>query len=161
LIEETLRLIGGRIPAGVTVDVDVAADLTAYGDRQRLQQVLINVIGNAVEAVAGAGQIDVSARSTAAPCPSGALVFGQCSGDREALEIAIRDSGPGIAADVLPRIFDPFFTTKEVGHGLGLGLFIVFEIIEEHGGCIAVTSATGQGTTFLIRLPMQPGETHV
>jgi signal transduction histidine kinase len=161
LIEETLRLIGGRIPAGVTVDLDVAADLTAYGDRQRLQQVLINVIGNAVEAVADAGQIEVSARRTAQPCPSGALVFGQCSGDREALEIAIRDNGPGIPADVLPRIFDPFFTTKEVGHGLGLGLFIVFEIIEEHGGCIAVTSATGQGTTFQIRLPMQPGETHV
>jgi signal transduction histidine kinase len=68
-------------------------------------------------------------------------------------EIAIEDDGHGIAADVLPKIFDPFFTTKEVGRGLGLGLFIVFEIVEEHGGCIAVESTPG-GTAFFLRLPL-------
>jgi signal transduction histidine kinase len=58
---------------------------------------------------------------------------------------------------VLPRIFDPFFTTKELGKGSGLGLFIVFEVVEEHGGCIAVEAPPGQGTTFFIRLPTGEG----
>ncbi|HLP25147.1 MAG TPA: ATP-binding protein, partial [Acidobacteriota bacterium] len=67
--------------------------------------------------------------------------------------IEVRDDGQGIAPEVLPRVFDPFFTTKDVGQGMGLGLFIVFEIIEEHAGCIAVRSEPGKGTTFLVRLP--------
>jgi signal transduction histidine kinase len=58
----------------------------------------------------------------------------------------------------LPRIFDPFFTTKEVGRGMGLGLFITHEIIEEHDGCIAVTTGSG-GTTFHLRLPAAAGKT--
>ena len=57
---------------------------------------------------------------------------------------------------MLPRIFDPFFTSKEVGKGSGLGLFIVYEIIEKHGGSIAVRSLPGKGTTFIIRLPSNP-----
>jgi len=69
------------------------------------------------------------------------------------VEILVADNGPGIAPDILPRIFDPFFTTKDVGHGMGLGLFVVYEIVDEHGGCIAVQSMPGQGATFCIRLP--------
>ena len=67
--------------------------------------------------------------------------------------MSIADDGPGIAAEVLPRIYDPFFTTKDVGKGMGLGLFITHEIIEEHDGCLAVTTGAGVGTTFHIRLP--------
>ena len=70
-----------------------------------------------------------------------------------AIDISVRDSGPGIAADLLPRIFDPFFTTKDVGKGMGLGLFIVYQIIDEHGGCIFARSEVGQGAEFHIRLP--------
>ena len=72
----------------------------------------------------------------------------------DTVDIKIRDTGAGIAPEVLPRVFDPFFTTKDVGKGSGLGLFIVHEIIEEHDGCIAVDSSPGKGTTFLIRLPV-------
>jgi two-component system, NtrC family, sensor kinase len=73
------------------------------------------------------------------------------------VEISIRDDGPGIAPEILPRIFDPFFTTKDVGKGMGLGLFIVHQIVEEHDGAIAVTSEPGQGTAFRIRLPATGG----
>jgi len=151
LVEDSLRLLRGRIPAEVAVGVDIPAGLTVAGDRQRLQQVLINLVGNAVEAVAGAGNIAIVATGTAPPPPAGALAFGHCPA--AGVEIVVRDDGHGIAPETLPRIFDPFFTTKDIGHGLGLGLFIVFEIIEEHGGCIAVESLPGHGSTFRLRLP--------
>lgn len=155
LVEESLRLVRGRIPAQVSVDVAVAQDLVLAGDKQRLQQAIFNLVGNALDALAGAGELHVAARRARGPYPTAALVFGQVEGERPQVEIEVRDNGHGIAADILPRIFDPFFTTKDVGHGLGLGLFIVFEIVEEHGGSIAVESVPGQGTTFLIRLPAQ------
>jgi len=69
------------------------------------------------------------------------------------VDIEVRDDGHGIPPEVLPRIFDPFFTTRDVGKGSGLGLFIAFEIIEEHGGCVAVESEPGKGTAFHVRLP--------
>jgi len=156
LVDETLRLIRGQIPARVSVIPRIADDLVVAGDRQRLQQLLINLVRNAIDALAGAGEIAIAARVTreaGTARPPARLLFGQCAGEGEAVEIEIRDNGAGIAAEVLPRIFDPFFTTKEVGGGMGLGLFIVFEIVEEHGGCIAVESMPGQGTTFTIRLP--------
>lgn len=162
LIEETLRLMRGQIPAQISVSCRIPGDLEIQGDKQRLQQAFLNLIRNAVEAAADLGKVQVAARMVSDErdhLPSGRLVFGQCSAKGEMAEVEIRDDGHGIAADILPRIFDPFFTTKEVGRGLGLGLFIVFEIIEEHGGCIAVESEPGKGTAFFVRLPA--GERHV
>ncbi len=158
LVEDTLRLIRGRIPAEVHVAVAVPADLTVSGDRQRLQQMLLNLVGNALAALGSVGDIDIAAGPAGAQ-PAGALVFGQCLEAVASVELVVRDNGPGIPADILPRIFDPFFTTKEVGKGLGLGLFVVFEIVEEHGGCIAVDSEPGRGATFRVRLPV--GENNV
>lgn len=151
LVEESLRLIRGQLPAQVDVKVAIPAELAVSGDKQRLQQALFNLLGNAVDALEGAGEIAIAARPAAGPLPAEALVFGQCPA--AAIEIEVRDDGRGIPPELLPRIFDPFFTTKEVGRGLGLGLFIVFEIVEEHDGCIAVASEPGRGTRFLVRLP--------
>ena len=151
LVEDSLRLMKGRIPAHVTPHLDIPPALTVSGDLQRLQQALFNLIGNALDALEGAGTLRIAARHVASPCAPDTLVFGQCP--TPAIEIEIADDGLGITTEVLPRIFDPFFTTKEVGQGLGLGLFIVFEIIEEHGGCIAVRSTPGEGTAFFLRLP--------
>jgi two-component system NtrC family sensor kinase len=159
LVEETLRLMRGRIAGHAIVNVSIPADLEVPGDRQRLQQVLINLLSNALQALGEQGEqgeIAIAAHPVDAHCECGKLVFGQCPGQVKSVEITVRDNGHGIPADVLPRIFDPFFTTKEVGQGVGLGLFIVFEIIEEHGGCIAVDSEVGRGTTFRIRLPIDP-----
>ena len=155
LVEETLRLMRGRIAGQTTVKVAIPAGLEVPGDRQRLQQVLINLLGNAVAALGEHGEIAIAAQGVPSQGECGKLVFGQCPGQGESIEITVRDNGQGIPAEVLPRIFDPFFTTKEVGQGVGLGLFIVFEIIEEHGGCIAVDSEPGKGTTFRIRLPLE------
>ena len=155
LVEETLRLMRGRIAGQAIVDVDIPDMLEIPGDRQRLQQVLINLVGNALQALGQHGKIVIEAHPVASQCECGKLVFGQCPGQVRSVEITVHDNGHGIPADVLPRIFDPFFTTKEVGQGVGLGLFIVFEIIEEHGGCIAVDSEPGKGTTFRIRLPLE------
>ena len=158
LVADSLRLIKGQIPVHVSIDTDIPAELAISCDRQRLQQVLFNLLSNAVAALEGGGDIVIAARTIRAsgnPSSGDALVFGQCPTDGTAVEIEMRDNGHGIPAEVLPRIFDPFFTTKDVGQGLGLGLFIVFEIVEEQGGCIAVQSTPGEGTTFLIRLPAQ------
>lgn len=155
LVEESLRLIRARIPAKVEVEVAIPTDLVLDGDKPRLQQALLNLVANALDALEGAGRLTLAARRVATPCPPDALVFGHCAGDAAAVEIEVRDDGHGIPAAILPRIFDPFFTTKDVGRGLGLGLFIVFEIVAEHGGCIAVQSTPGTGTAFFLRFPLK------
>jgi len=145
LIDQTVRFIKGEIGAGSRVDIDVADGTRVAADRQRLQQALLNLIRNGLEV---AHTVSVSARG---PLPAyGDPDFAEGA---PVIEIAVHDDGPGIAADILPRIFDPFFTTKDVGKGMGLGLFIVHQIVEEHDGSIAVTSEPGAGTSFRIRLP--------
>lgn len=108
-------------------------------DPAQLQQVVLNVLDNAIDAVGKDGQVVVRTRKL----PSG------CA-------LSIRDSGPGIAPDQLARIFDPFYTTKKPGEGTGLGLAICFSILEKLGGHIGVESAPGQGSTFTITLPPEP-----
>jgi signal transduction histidine kinase len=155
LVEDSLRLIRGQIPAQIEIHTEIAPELQISGDQPRLQQALFNLVGNAIDALEGAGELRLTARAARGPLPADALVFGQYRAAADAVEIEISDNGYGIPAANLPRIFDPFFTTKDVGRGLGLGLFIVFEIIEEHDGCIAVRSTPGKGSTFLIRIPVQ------
>ena len=165
LIEETLRFLKGQVPTQVAVSSEIPPDLVVLGDKQRLQQVILNLVKNALEALEGAGEVRITAarlRVAGDSAPSGSgvhfHVLGRCKSQGEVVDIEIRDNGTGIPPDILPRIFDPFFTTKDVGKGSGLGLFVVFEIVEEHGGCIAVESEPGKGTTFLLRLPLQQGE---
>jgi C4-dicarboxylate-specific signal transduction histidine kinase len=110
------------------------------GDSLLLQQALLNVLINAEHAVINGGtrRIDL-ATST--------------DDGRERVFLTVRDTGPGIPADVLPRIFDPFFTTKEVGQGTGLGLAITYGIVQEHGGTISAANAPDGGAVFRLELP--------
>lgn len=157
LVQQTVRFIKGEIPAGVAVAMDIPDDIVVFADRQRLQQAFLNLVKNAVEAAGESGEVSIVARRyTPTGDEEDEAHSPDCRVDGPSVDITIHDSGTGIAPEVLPRIFDPFFTTKDVGRGMGLGLFIVYQIIEEHEGCISASSAAGAGATFLIRLPLQP-----
>lgn len=165
LVEQTVGFVRGEIAARSVVRLSIADDLVVPADAPRLQQVLVNLIRNAMERLGPDGRVDVAAEYVAAGTPLPGTVLGLgCGSDDEMVEIRVADDGPGIPPDILPRVFDPFFTTRDVGHGMGLGLFVVYEIVAEHGGCIAVDSAPGAGACFRIRLPRnarpaQKGET--
>jgi two-component system NtrC family sensor kinase len=148
LIEKTITLIRGQAPSNVEINLDIPADLKITVDKQRMQQVFINLIKNAIDVIGENGRIWISCRE----------IPRKTKGRRE-VEILIEDNGPGIPEEIRDKIFDPFFTTKDVGHGSGLGLFIVHDIIEMHGGSIRVETRTGQGTTFIIWLPDRPVDT--
>ena len=113
-------------------------------DRDKIQQALINLALNAIEATDPGGKVTFSAKFVP---------------ETETFEITVSDSGPGIPDRDMDKIFDPFFTTKE--NGTGLGLAITLGIIEQHGGTIDVKSRLGQGTTFTIRLPLDQGDKDV
>src|SRR5207344_3151246 len=108
----------------------------AMVDPHQLQQVFLNLINNARQAIE-AHQPKGWIKITTTNC--GAKV-----------RVTFQDSGPGIAPENLSKLFDPFFTTKEVGKGTGLGLSLCYGIIKEHGGVITVRSEPGQGATFII-----------
>ncbi|MCL6555459.1 MAG: HAMP domain-containing protein [Burkholderiales bacterium] len=155
LIQQTVGFVRGEVSAKSVVGLDVPEDLYVPADAQRLQQVFVNLIRNALDGLSTDGEIRISARRLRVDGPPQGTSLGiGCETEGEVVEISVADNGPGIAPDILPHIFDPFFTTKEVGHGMGLGLFVVYQIVDEHGGCIAVQSTPGEGATFRIRLPV-------
>ncbi len=108
-------------------------------DPSQMQQVFINLIINAAEAMGGSGRLTLTTRFDTA---------------EQVIDVEFADTGQGIDEANMERIFDPFFTTKEVGHGTGLGLAISFGIIREHAGTISVESEVGEGTTFVVQLPV-------
>jgi two-component system, NtrC family, sensor kinase len=143
LIEKVLALTAADLRIeSVKVDRDMAADLPpVWADGNQLQQVLVNLVTNAKQAMAEQPEAERRLRVT-----TRALGV-----DR--VRITLEDTGPGIPADVLPKIFDPFVTTKGSA-GTGLGLSISYGIIREHGGLITADSRPGQGATFTIDLPV-------
>jgi two-component system NtrC family sensor kinase len=108
-------------------------------DPSQMQQVFMNMIINAAEAMDGSGRLTLATRFDPV---------------EKFIEAEFTDTGHGISKVNMERIFDPFFTTKEATHGTGLGLAISYGIVKEHKGTISVESEIGQGTTFLVRLPV-------
>lgn len=160
LLNSTLLLLRGPLrKTGAQVDIQISEPVILKADAQRLQQVFINLINNA--ALSGnAVTITISATvcgETKQPLPDDAMVVGEpgCHqrGRGRSTQIMVEDNGAGITGDILQRVFDPFYTSREPGQGMGLGLYIVQEIIQEHDGCIAIASHEGQGTRVFLHLP--------
>ena len=129
----------------IRLGYDLAENLPlVHVDKGQIQQAMINLAINAIEATEGGGKVTFTTR---------------LASSGEAIEIIVSDTGKGIAEEDTPRIFEPFFTTKETGTGLGLA--ITHGLIEQHGGTIDVKSRMGEGTTFTIRLPIKKGEEDV
>lgn len=148
LSEETTELL--RVLAK-KVDVEIVVsgrDTKARVNRWEIQQVLSNLLTNAIQSMPAGGRIEISVDHEQIILPE--------NGDRESRPyacITVRDHGPGIEPQILPKIFDPFFTTRNVGEGTGLGLSIAYGIVRDHGGSLRVQSALGEGTTFQVFLP--------
>ena len=136
LVDEVLDLEEeGARRRGVTIERDLQKDgCVAIGDREKLKQVTINLVVNALEAMKKGGTLTVRVR------PSGERVI-----------LLVEDTGPGIASELLPNVFDPFFTTKEAGTGLGLS--IVRKIVDQHGGDVEIDTERGSGARVAVSIP--------
>lgn len=142
VIQGALSLFGDRLrEEAVTVAVELpeaGAPLRVRAEEVRLEQVLVNLLSNALDAVAAAPVRSILIRAEA--------------GEADSVRIEVRDSGPGIAAGLAGQIFDPFFTTKPMGTGLGLGLSISYNIVRDFGGVLSVAESGPGGTTFVLTL---------
>jgi signal transduction histidine kinase/ActR/RegA family two-component response regulator len=148
LVTDAIQLARAGAPAGITVEI--AEDLwSAEVDGGQIGQVLHNLLLNAKQAMPDGGIIEVRAANAV-------LADGTPPGPGSYVRISVKDYGPGIASELLPRIFDPYFTTKRGGSGLGLAT--VYAIVSKHGGHISAESTLGHGTEFVVLLPAS-GET--
>jgi PAS domain S-box-containing protein len=143
-IETTLNLVAPLLKNRITVERSFGPRLPKIVcNAGHVNQVFMNILTNAAQAIEGEGTIWVSID----------LVR-----DGSAIRVVIRDSGPGISPDVVDRILDPFFTTKDVGEGTGLGLSISESIVRAHGGTLEFGSRPGEGATFTVVLPLRPSD---
>jgi len=147
VVRETLALRSyeQRVSNISTIEALAAGLPQAFADPHQIQQVLLNLVINAEQAmIAAHGRGTLIVRTWHDP-------------ERDAVILEVTDDGPGVPEEVQPKIFDPFFTTKEVGKGTGLGLTVAYAIVQEHGGRITIKSAVGRGASFAVELPVGAG----
>jgi two-component system NtrC family sensor kinase len=142
VVTETLLLVGKSMSTdNVRIATELDPDLPRIvGDANALQQVLLNLLTNAREAMTGSGEIRVTTERDVA---------------RGQLRLVVSDTGPGIPPEHLPHLFEPFYTTKPSGTGLGLA--VSYGIVQNHSGTINVQSTPGQGATFILTFPVPNG----
>jgi signal transduction histidine kinase len=143
LVEATIELAKNQLKLSkIDLTLKAADNLPPiYGDSELLKQVLLNLVLNAIDAMAGGGSL--------------AIEIGE-ERDIGMVVVRVTDTGPGIPPHILSSIFNPFFTTKPTGKGTGLGLAVSRGIVEKHGGYIEVDSKPGEGATFTVHLPIVP-----
>jgi PAS domain S-box-containing protein len=158
LVAEAAKLLRPSLPATIEVSLELSEQAPPVKvDPVQTEQVLLNLCINARDAMAGQGAIGLIVKES----PTTNQL---CTGCRQRftgrfVELAVRDSGPGIEPAVVDRMFEPFFSTKEVGKGSGMGLSMVHGIVHEHGGHVIVDTAPGRGATFRVLLPAAAGRT--
>jgi two-component system NtrC family sensor kinase len=147
LIQRTLHIQHHQLDSdGIEVAMDLAAELPmVQADPHQLQQVLINLVNNARQAIAASGRAGRLVVTTDSTSDAGDGVTG--------IQVRIADNGPGIPPYAMPRIFEPFFTTKKKGQGTGLGLAICDQIVQQHGGRMWAENNDEGGATFVLELP--------
>ena len=151
IIDDTLGLLRTQLRSrGITIELELAEPLPAVrGDPRRLEQVLVNLLSNARDAL----------DTLPSDAPRTIRIRAATAPERQAVVLEVSNNGPGMPPHVRARLFEPFFTTKGAGKGTGLGLSIVRTIVDECGGRIRVDSEPGAGTSFQIELPTaQPAE---
>ncbi len=137
-LDDTLALLQHQLKKRIEIVRDYRLNQSVHCYPSQLNQVFMNILYNAIQAIEGTGVITVST-----------------SREDDWAVVEISDNGPGIPPEVQKHIFDPFFTTKKVGEGTGLGLSISYGIIKKHGGNISVESEMGRGSKFILRIPLQ------
>ncbi len=140
-LDDALRLCASEFQCGVEIRRDLGPLPPVLCNPQRIEQVFVNLLLNAAQAIDGKGTVSVSTRQA-----------------QDQVVARIRDSGRGIPPEHLAKLFEPFFTTKPVGKGTGLGLYVAYEIARAHGGRIEVASHPGEGTEFALWLPIRGAE---
>lgn len=156
VVAETLAMLSKQFLSGIVLTLELAPESPAVrGDKSRLEQILLNLIVNASEAMHGTGKLILIVR----PRNDGRARVLSPRPAPQYVELTVRDSGPGIAAGILPHVFEPFFTTKQSGadRGTGLGLTTVYSIAQQDGFGLDVETVAGQGTTFRVLLPAGGG----
>lgn len=143
-VEKMLRRVVGE---DLVLEVEAPADLPVYADRGQIEQILMNLVVNARDAMPGGGTLSIR----------GARVPESLLGDDPCVLLQVADTGSGIPPEVLARVLEPFFTTKEAGRGTGLGLSIVHGIVVQSGGRLIIDSEFGKGTRVGIYLPLHEG----
>jgi two-component system cell cycle sensor histidine kinase/response regulator CckA len=156
-VRQALGILERTIPKMIMIETDLADELKAIqGDPNQLEQVIFNLANNAADAMPQGGRLLIQTENAILD-----QVYCQQHLDVEPGEyvcFSISDTGHGMDANIIPKIFDPFFTTKGVGEGSGLGLSIVYGIVQSHGGHLSCYSEKGVGTTFRIHLPVSSGQ---
>jgi CheY-like chemotaxis protein len=147
-VDRTLALMAYALGAGrIASRVEIPAELPPLDvDASRIQQVLVNIVLNGIQAIketGGRGEIAITAER----------VPGEANAGRDAVRIRISDTGPGVHPDVVPRLFEPFYTSRGVGQGSGLGLSVSYGIVAAHGGRLWYEPRPGGGSIFTLELP--------
>jgi two-component system NtrC family sensor kinase len=136
-LRSTVKLLTAELKGRIEVHEEFGDLPLVEGNLSQLNQVFMNLLSNAAQAIEGKGNIWIRTRV-----------------DGSHVVIEVEDTGSGMSPETVDKIFDPFFTTKRVGQGTGLGLSIAYGLIQKHHGTITVTSSAGQGTCFTLRLPI-------
>jgi two-component system cell cycle sensor histidine kinase/response regulator CckA len=151
LVTESIRMAQRIVGASISIASELRPDAWVSGSRQELQQVLLNLLVNARDAMPDGGIVRISAQPIRFDRANASALH--LPSDGEYIEVIVADTGGGMDEVTLARAFEPFFTTKPIGKGTGLGLAMVHSIVKRHSGTVIANSKLGSGTTFRILIP--------